>query len=63
MKTKEELGNELVKIEEENNKIKEEGEDLKKIHKEKLKLYKLISDKQAKLKRILNEIKELSENS
>ena len=63
MKNKEELGNEAVKLKEENNKIKEENENLKKLHKEKMELFKLANEKQGKLQKILNEIKELSEKS
>lgn len=63
LKSKEELSNELQKLKEENNKIKEENKNTKNLHKEKMDLYKLASEKQLKLKQILNEIKDLSGDS
>ena len=63
LKNKKELSEKLEKLKEKNSKIKEENEKLKKLHKEKMKLYKLAVEKQSKLNKILNEIKEMTDKS
>ena len=63
LKNKEELMNEKEKLKEDNSKIKEENKILKKLYKEKMDLYKLAIDKQLKLKKILEEISNLSNNN
>ena len=63
LKSKKELSEKLEKLKEKNSKIKEENEKLKKLHKEKMKLYKLAVEKQSKLNKILNEIKEMTDKS
>ena len=59
IKNKEELTNEAEKLKSDNVKFKEENKNLIKLHKEKMELCKLATEKQIKLNKLLNEIKEL----
>ena len=58
-----ELSEEEGKLKVENDKIKEENKKLTDLHKKKMELYKLCKSKQGQLEKILNDIKELSDNS
>ena len=59
IKNKEELTNEAQKLKDDNVKFKEENKNLIKLHKEKMELCKLATEKQLKLNKLLNEIKDL----
>ena len=59
IKNKEELTSEAEKLKNNNVKFKEENKNLLKLHKEKMELCKLATEKQLKLNKLLNEIKDL----
>ena len=59
IKNKEELTTEAEKLKNDNVKFKEENKNLIKLHKEKMELCKLASEKQIKLNKLLSEIKDL----
>ena len=61
IKNKKELSEENEKLKIANNQIIEENKKLKDTHKEKMELYKSIQIKKAKLEKLLDEIKELSD--
>ena len=63
LKSKKELSEEAEKLKTENNKIKEEKKNLEKSHKEKMALFKAAEEKNLKLKKILDEIKQLTDKS
>ena len=63
LKSKKELAEEVEKLKAENNKIKEERNNLEKSHKEKMGLYKAAEEKRLKLKKILDDIKQLTDKS
>ena len=57
------MAEEAEKLKTENKKIKDDNTNLKKKQKEKMELYKIASGKQSQLKKLLEEIKQLSNKS